>query len=123
MSFDGFRRVLRYRFTTCFVVRFLNLRAQDVSQELIWIQMMLLRDEKSHGQDTQHTQRESTKKKLSLSEDLGLRNPVMQKPFSPKCGIPFETSIVARVLNTSVASFTTQYVRYQIKLGISQRFC
>ena len=73
-----------------------NLRAQDISQTLIWkkYKTCFIADEKIYGLGTQQ---ESCKRTCTIffffPDDLGLRNPVIQKPFQTKS----DTSIVPRV--------------------------
>ena len=75
-----------------FVLRFLSFgelkTCLDPKVDLEQNQNCHVPDEKSHDLLI-GTQRESCKKKnWQISDDFGLRSPVIQKPFSPKKGIP-----------------------------------
>ena len=73
-----------------FLILPLNFGAYDLSQKLIWSVIKLLPDEKSHGLGTQH---ENRTRKRPISNDFGLRSPVIQKKNQPESA----TSIVTPV--------------------------
>ena len=68
---------------TIFFLRFFNLVAYDLSQNLIRIEIKLLRDEKAHGIGTRR-ENHMQKKNCLFPTILGLRSPVIQKPFRTK---------------------------------------
>ena len=79
------RRVLRQRCTNHFFSEeFLNLGAQDLSQKLISREnkkLLHTPDEKSHG--LAHNEN-GAKKNGQISDDLGLRSPIIQNNFRQK---------------------------------------
>ena len=79
-------------FTSFFLQGFLHVGAQDPSQKMISRKnkKSYRMDENSQGLGTRRDSSCKTKWPIIFffSDDIGLRSPVIHKPFSPKKGIP-----------------------------------
>ena len=95
-----------------FLVLLLNLGAQDLSQKLIWKKIKLVPDGKSRMTYSQLHDKNHVRKR-NVSDDLGLRSRVIQKPFQAKTA----TSIVARVPTPIPPCYSTKHHNYSRRLS------